>query len=140
MVRKMLDEMCPMTHVQLGEYVLGDVLTTIPDDVVQGVLLMLRTGRTTLNKLRSVGMSAMGRNEFQAALELMRACSGLQELRIVDGEGGVAVPKEVVNLLDTLSILRPHTYTLEKLHQTACSPKAQYLVRLRAYAAQLSRS
>ncbi|KAI0564270.1 hypothetical protein FGB62_28g210 [Gracilaria domingensis] len=114
------------TDVVMEEYALQDVLTAMPEDVVQGALLTLRwlnEEKRVSPIIRKVRLGAMARNELQTVLERLRCCVALEELWFVDAIGGVRMPSEVVRRVQVLSILSPRSRTLRGLREAGCSPK-----------------
>ncbi|KAI0564000.1 hypothetical protein FGB62_31g127 [Gracilaria domingensis] len=119
----------PVSAVLMDEDVPYDVVKAVsmPDDVVQGALMALRTSSKAL---RVVRLSAMHPLQLQAALEILRCLPSLKELSFVDAASGVTVPRVVSRRLHTLSIVSPRTRTMKSLFQARCAPKKLQLLRL----------
>ncbi|KAI0558328.1 hypothetical protein FGB62_218g06 [Gracilaria domingensis] len=121
---RMMQNLCT-TSMLLDEGVLRNVVSRVPNDVVQGTLLSLRSkrGGSQCAALRVVRLSAMAPVELQAALNRLSGCSSLRELCFVDAGGGVRLPDDVARLITTLSITSPRACTLKALHKARCAPK-----------------
>ncbi|KAI0560834.1 hypothetical protein FGB62_99g019 [Gracilaria domingensis] len=125
------------TRMLLENNALGDVVSTMPDDVVQGALLTLRSHQTSLSTLRTVRLGVLQRDQLQAVLTLLQRCCALKELWFVDVPGGVTVPKEVARRLDSLSIVLPHQHTMSTLDDAAFLPRRLQMLRVSGDAAQM---
>ncbi|KAI0558320.1 hypothetical protein FGB62_218g08 [Gracilaria domingensis] len=113
-----------ITHIQLDEGVPRDVVTIMPDDVIQGVLLALRSsGGLACESLRVVRLTPMTCTQLQAALNRLHGCSALTELCFVDEGKGVRMSKGLARRLKTLSITSPRVSTLKALREARCAPK-----------------
>ncbi|KAI0566324.1 hypothetical protein FGB62_9g410 [Gracilaria domingensis] len=111
------------TSLVLVEGVPHDVMTAMPDDVLNGTLLTLFADRSGMNALRVLRLGVMSRSELRLALALLQGCPALTELWFVDVPGGVTVPKEVARRVEILSIASLHTSTLDSLLKEKCRPK-----------------
>eukprot|EP00737_Agarophyton_chilense_P002930 gb/GEZJ01003378.1/.p1 GENE.gb/GEZJ01003378.1/~~gb/GEZJ01003378.1/.p1 ORF type:complete len:496 (-),score=62.77 gb/GEZJ01003378.1/:3569-5056(-) len=111
----------------LDDNVPHGVMTTMTDDVMQGVLLALRVGGAGLCALR---LGAMQCSQLDAALEQLARHSSLTELSFLDSQAGAMLPEELVRRLKSVSIVSPNQRTLLRLRDAGCEPKTLQLFRV----------